>query len=158
MIERLNIIEQRYNELNELLSSEEVLSNYTEMRKLNKEKAGIEETVQKYHEYQRTIDDIAGLKEMINDPEMKEMAELELPEAEERKVQIEHELEILLIPKDENDGKNIIMEIRGAAGGDEANIFAGDLYRMYTHYAESQGWKTEVINESPGEAGGFAQI
>ncbi len=158
MIERLNIIEQRYNELNELLSSEEVLSNYTEMMKLNKEKAGIEETVNKYNEYKRVIDDIDGLKEMINDPEMKEMAELELPEAEERKVQIEHELEILLIPKDENDGKNIIMEIRGAAGGDEANIFAGDLYRMYTHYAESQGWKTEVINESPGEAGGFAQI
>jgi peptide chain release factor 1 len=158
MIERLNIIEQRYNELNELLSSEEVLSNYTEMMKLNKEKASIEETVNKYNEYKRVIDDIAGLKEMINDPEMKEMAELELPEAEDKKVQIEHELEILLIPKDENDGKNIIMEIRGAAGGDEANIFAGDLYRMYTHYAESQGWKTEVINESPGEAGGFAQI
>ncbi len=89
---------------------------------------------------------------------MHDLAEMELDEATESLKTITHELEILLIPKDENDGKNIIMEIRGAAGGDEANIFAGDLFRMYSRYAEKQGWKIEVTNEVEGTAGGYSQI
>lgn len=158
MKERLAIIETRYNELVEELNSPEVLSDYTKMSKLNKEKSDLEETVNKYHELTSTEEEIEGLKEMVNDPEMGEMAALELEEAKNKVEQILKELEILLIPKDENDGKNIIMEIRGAAGGDEANIFAGDLYRMYSRYAEKQGWKVEIENAIEGTAGGYSQI
>jgi len=158
MIERLNIIEQRYNELTEQLNNPDILSNYTEMTKLSKEKASLEETVTKYKQYKDTINEIDGLKEMLSDPEMGEMAALELDEAKAKLEQLNKDLEILLIPKDENDGKNIIMEIRGAAGGDEANIFAGDLFRMYSRYAESQGWKVEVENAEEGTAGGYSQI
>ena len=158
MIERLNIIEQRYNELTEQLNNPEILSNYNEMTKLSKEKASLEETVTKYKQYKDTTREIEGLKEMVNDPEMGEMASLELDEAKAKLEELKHDLEILLIPKDENDGKNIIMEIRGAAGGDEANIFAGDLFRMYSRYAEAQGWKVEVENAEEGTAGGYSQI
>ncbi len=158
MIERLNIIENRYNELTEQLNNPEILSNYNEMTKLSKEKASLEETVNKYKQYKDTLNEIEGLKEMLSDPEMGEMAALELEEDKAKIETLNHELEILLIPKDENDGKNIIMEIRGAAGGDEANIFAGDLFRMYSRYAESQGWKVEVENAEEGTAGGYSQI
>ena len=158
MEERLDIIEQRYNEIEKELSSEEVLSDFTKMTKLNKEKAGIEETVTKYREYKKLIEDVDGLKEMLDDPEMKEIAEAELKENEARQETLKGELELLLVPKDENDGKDIIVEIRGAAGGDEANIFAGDLFRMYQHYADKQGWKTEILDAAEGEAGGYSQI
>jgi len=158
MEERLDIIEQRYNEIEKELSSDEVLSDFTKMTKLNKEKAGIEETVTKYREYKKLIEDVPGLKEMLSDPEMKEIAEAELSENENRQETLKSELELLLVPKDENDGKDIIVEIRGAAGGDEANIFAGDLFRMYQHYADKQGWKTEILDANEGEAGGYSQI
>lgn len=158
MIERLNIIEERYKELESELVSPEVLSDYNRMKSLSKEKSSLEETVNKYHEYKHVLEEISSLKELVHDPEMGEMAALELEENNQKLEDLTKELEILLIPKDENDGKDIIMEIRGAAGGDEANIFAGDLYRMYTRYAEKQGWKTEVINEVEGTAGGFSQI
>ena len=158
MEERLDIIEQRYNEIEKELSSEEVLSDFTKMTKLNKEKAGIEETVTKYREYKKLIEDVDGLKEMLDDPEMKEIAEAELKENDARQEILKGELELLLVPKDENDGKDIIVEIRGAAGGDEANIFAGDLFRMYQHYADKQGWKTEILDAAEGEAGGYSQI
>ena len=114
--------------------------------------------LKKYDEYKETQKRIEDAKALINDPEMHDLAEMELDEATESLKTITHELEILLIPKDENDGKNIIMEIRGAAGGDEANIFAGDLFRMYSRYAEKQGWKIEVTNEVEGTAGGYSQI
>ncbi len=158
MIERLNIIEARYHELEIELTNPEVLSDYNKMKTLSKEKSSLEETVQKYQEYKHVLEEIENLKELIHDPEMGEMAQMELEENQTKKGTIESALEILLIPKDENDGKDIIMEIRGAAGGDEANIFAGDLYRMYTRYAEKQGWKTEVLNADEGTAGGFSQI
>ena len=158
MEERLDIIEQRYNELEKELSSEEVLSDYNKMSKLNKEKSDIEETVIKYREYKKLIEDVDGLKEMLNDPEMKDIAEAELEENNKRQEELKHQLELLLVPKDENDGKDIIVEIRGAAGGDEANIFAGDLFRMYQHYADKNGWKTEILDANEGEAGGYSQI
>ena len=158
MEERLNVIEERYNELEKELSSEEVLSDYNKMSKLNKEKSGIEETVTKYREYKKLIEDVDGLKEMLNDPEMKEIAEAELEENNKRQAELKEQLELLLVPKDENDGKDIIVEIRGAAGGDEANIFAGDLFRMYQHYADKNGWKTEILDANEGEAGGYSQI
>ena len=140
------------------LNSPEVLNDYTKMTKLSKEKSDLETTVEKYQEYKTITNEIEELKDLINDPEMGEMASLELAEKQERLPILTHEIEVLLIPKDENDGKDIIMEIRGAAGGDEANIFAGDLYRMYTKYAERQGFKTEVLNSEDSEAGGFSQI
>ena len=158
MIDRLNIIVSRYNEIQEELLKPEILGDYSKMKTLSKEKSDLEEIVKKYDEYKETQKRIDDAKALINDPEMHELAEMELDEATESLKTITHELEILLIPKDENDGKNIIMEIRGAAGGDEANIFAGDLFRMYSRYAEKQGWKIEVTNEVEGTAGGYSQI
>lgn len=158
MIDRLNIIVSRYNEIQEELLKPEILGDYSKMKTLSKEKSNLEEIVKKYDEYKETQKRIDDAKVLINDPEMHDLAEMELDEATENLKTITHELEILLIPKDENDGKNIIMEIRGAAGGDEANIFAGDLYRMYSRYAEKQGWKIEVTNEVEGTAGGYSQI
>lgn len=158
MIDRLNIIVSRYNEIQEELLKPEVLADYAKMKTLSKEKSDLEEIVKKYDEYKETQKRIEDAKALINDPEMHDLAEMELDEATESLKTIAHELEILLIPKDENDGKNIIMEIRGAAGGDEANIFAGDLFRMYSRYAEKQGWKIEVTNEVEGTAGGYSQI
>lgn len=158
MIDRLNIIVSRYNEIQEELLKPEILGDYSKMKTLSKEKSDLEEIVKKYDEYKETQKRIEDAKALINDQEMHDLAEMELDEATESLKTITHELEILLIPKDENDGKNIIMEIRGAAGGDEANIFAGDLFRMYSRYAEKQGWKIEVTNEVEGTAGGYSQI
>ena len=158
MIDRLNIIVSRYNEIQEELLKPEILGDYSKMKTLSKEKSDLEEIVKNYDEYKETQKRIDDAKALINDPEMHDLAEMELDEATESLKTITHELEILLIPKDENDGKNIIMEIRGAAGGDEANIFAGDLFRMYSRYAEKQGWKIEVTNEVEGTAGGYSQI
>lgn len=158
MEERLETILQKYNEITEELMNPEVMSNFNEVKRLSKEQSDLKETVEKYQEYKKTLQNIAEAKSLMNDQEMREMAELELIENTEKLEKINHELEILLIPKDENDGKNVIMEIRGAAGGDEANIFAGDLLRMYTYYAEKNGWKIETNHEVPGTSGGFAQV
>lgn len=158
MLERLEMIKERYDEIEHMLVDPEIISDYNKMLELSKEKSSLEEIVEKYAEYTNLTNEISELKQLVNDAEMGEMASAELETANEKLESLKKELEILLIPKDENDGKNIIMEIRGAAGGDEANIFAGDLYRMYTRYAEKQGWKTEVINEVEGTAGGYSQI
>ena len=158
MIERLEAISEKYQELTNKLSSPEVLSDYNELKKLSKEQKDLEEQYNKYQEYKKVINDIGEAKELIDDPEMGEMASQELEELEEKKEILTKELELLLIPKDENDDKNIIIEIRGAAGGDEANIFAGDLFRMYQHYADKNGWKIEIINEEAGSAGGYSQV
>ena len=158
MFERLEAIKVRYEQLTEELSKPEVLGDYNQLKKLSKEQKDLEETYVKYKEYQKVINNIEEAQMLINDPEMGEMAKLELEEASSKKETLLSELEILLIPKDENDDKDIIMEIRGAAGGDEANIFAGDLFRMYSRYADKVGWKIEVINSEAGTAGGFSQI
>ena len=158
MIERLEAIKDKYEELTKELTNPEVLNDYNKLKKLSKEQKNLEETYNKYIEYKNVISNIEEAKELVDDPEMGEMAKLEIEEGSIKKEQLESELEILLIPKDEDDDKDIIMEIRGAAGGDEANIFAGDLFRMYSRYADKQGWKIEVINEEPGTAGGFSQI
>ena len=158
MIERLNAIEERYNVLKESLSSPDIYNDMEKMRTLSKEASDLEETVNTYHRYKEVEKNIADDKEMLKDPDMAELAREELDSLEAEKKELEDKLEILLIPKDPNDGKNVIVEIRGAAGGDEANIFAGDLYRMYTRYAEKQGFKTEIIDLEEGTAGGFSQI
>ena len=158
MFERLEAIKERYEVLTEELSKPEVLGDYNQLKKLSKEQKDLEETYIKYKEYTKVINNIEEAKMLIDDPEMGEMAKLELEEATSKKEELLSELEILLIPKDENDDKDIIMEIRGAAGGDEANIFAGDLFRMYSRYADKCGWKIDVINSEAGTAGGFSQI
>jgi peptide chain release factor 1 len=158
MENRLESILKRYNELTEILSSQEVLNDFEKLKNYSKEQKDLEETVEVYKKYKTAKENIVEAKMLVNDPELKEMAELEIEENTKALEDYEKKLEILLIPKDENDGKNVIMEIRGAAGGDEANIFAGDLYRMYTYYAEKNGWKIEMINETPGTSGGFAQV
>lgn len=158
MINRLEAILKRYNEIKEELSSPEIVSDIRKMTELSKEQTRLEETVNIYEEYKQVLEDIEAAKEMLKDKDMAEFAKEELSNLEERKVQIEKELEILLLPHDPNDEKNVIVEIRGAAGGDEANIFAGDLFDMYQKYANGLGWKIEVLNAEEGTAGGYSQI
>ncbi|MBR1413677.1 MAG: peptide chain release factor 1 [Bacilli bacterium] len=158
MFNRLETIVARFNELEIELAKPEILNNYNELKKLSKERSDLEEIVNKYNEYKTNEEDLKETKSMLNDPELREMAEEEYDNLVANKDRLLKELEILLVPKDENDGKNVIMEIRGAAGGDEANIFAGDLFRMYSYYAEKNGWKIEMINELPGTSGGYSQV
>ncbi|MBQ3475696.1 MAG: peptide chain release factor 1 [Bacilli bacterium] len=158
MIERLETTLNRYNELSEELSKPEVLSNVELMTALSKEQAQISDIVDKYKEYKKVLSDLEEAKELLNDKEMAELAKEDINNLTVEKEQLEKELEILLLPKDPNDDKNIIVEIRGAAGGDEANIFAGDLFEMYSRYAESKNWRIEITNSEPGAAGGYSQI
>ncbi len=158
MIERLDLLEKRYDEINNLLMQNDIISDVKKSRELSIELKSIEETVTVYRKYKKVLSDIEESREMIHDPEIADFAKEELVRLNEEKTNLEEELKILLLPKDENDGKNVIMEIRGAAGGDEANIFAGDLFRMYQKYAESEGWKTTILDASEGTAGGFSQI
>ena len=158
MIERLDLIEKRYNEINEELMKPEILSDVKKSRELSIELSSIEETVNKYREYKKVLSDISESKEMVHDPEIADFAKEELVRLGLEEEKLLDELKVLLLPKDPNDGKNVIMEIRGAAGGDEANIFAGDLFRMYQKYCENNGWKLEIIDYTEGVAGGFAQI
>ena len=158
MIERLDKILDRYNFLETELTKQEVLSDVNKTKEYSKELANLEELIACYKQYKKVLNDIEEAKEMMNDPDLGEMAKEEFNNLTSEKEKLEGELEILLIPKDPNDNKNVVMEIRGAAGGDEANIFAGDLFRMYTRYAEKQGFKHDVYNSIEGTAGGYSQI
>ncbi len=158
MFERLNNIVNKYEELKVELTKPENLNDYNKLKKLSKEQSDLEEIVLKYNEYKNNEKALEEAKELLNDPEFKEIAEVEVERLNGVLADIHKELEMMLVPKDENDGKNVIMEIRGAAGGDEANIFAGDLFRMYSYYAEANGWKVEVLNSIEGASGGFSQI
>ena len=158
MKERLEIIQERYDNLNLELLKPEVYNDYKKMQAISKEKNSIEPIVQTYKKYNTILDDIEAAKEMAKDPDMKEFALAEIDNLHNEKENFESKLKIILLPKDPNDEKNVVMEIRGAAGGDEANIFAGDLFRMYSKYAEKQGWKLEVTHEVSGESGGYSQI
>ena len=158
MLEHLEAIEEKYNNLSEELTKPEVLGDIKKTTEISKEMRDMEDVVNCYRKYKKVLQEINDAKEMIKDPEMEEMAKEELSNLEDEKERLDGQLQILLIPKDPNDSKNVIVEIRGAAGGDEANIFAGDLFRMYTRYAEKQGFKYEVYNSVDGEAGGFSQI
>ena len=158
MIDRLEATLKRYNEIGEELASPEIISDIKKMTLLSKERTGLEKTVEVYKEYKKVLDDIEEAKELLKDKDMADFAKEELANAEEKKSKLEGELEILLIPHDPNDDKNVIVEIRGAAGGDEANIFAGDLFDMYSKYAAHEGWKIEILNAVEGTAGGYAQI
>lgn len=161
MFDRLQSVEDRYEKLNELLSDPEIINDSKKLREYSKEQANIQETVQAYRQYKEVREQLKDAKAMLEeklDAEMREMVKEEVNDLEPQIEELEARLKILLIPKDPNDDKNVIFEIRGAAGGDEAALFAGDLYRMYSRYAEAQGWKTELIDASPTGLGGFKEI
>jgi len=161
MFKRLEEIEKKYDELTELLSQADVIANQIEFQKYAKNQASISDTVAVYREYKEILsqlDETKGLLDEELDAEMKAMVELEQEELTEKKKQVEERLKLLLLPKDPNDEKNVIMEIRAGAGGGEAALFAGDLYRMYTKYAENQNWKTELLSASYTDIGGFKEI
>jgi len=162
MLDRLQLLEDRYEQLNELLSDPEVISDIDKLREYSKEQSDLSEVVTKYRQYKNASEELADAKEMLQDDdldgEMAEMAKMEIAELAETIENLEEEMKILLLPKDPNDDKNVIMEIRAAAGGDEAALFAGDLYRMYARFAESNNWKTEVIEAQTTGIGGYKEI
>ncbi len=160
MYERLVTTEKRLNEIDELLMNEEVTRDNRRFKELNIERSELEPIVEKFHEFLYADKNREDALVMSNDkdPEISEMGKEELKSNAELCEKITEELKILLLPKDPNDGKDIIFEVKGAVGGDEANIFAGDLFRMYSHYCDSQGWKLKVIDDSVSEAGGFSYI
>lgn len=158
MFEKLEAVEKRYDELTKMIADPEVISNNSEWQKLMKEHASIEEIVQKFREYKKVKQSMEEAEELMQDPDMKELAEEEYYSSKEQMQKLEEELKFLLIPKDPDDDKNIMCEIRAGAGGDEAALFAGTLFRMYSMYAEKRHWKLEVLNENETGLGGYKEI
>ena len=158
MFENLEEIEIKYEDLTKKISDPEVISNQEEWRKMMKEHSDIEPIVLKYREYKAVKKNFEDSKEMLNDPDMKDLAEMEMLDAKDKLPVLESELKILLIPKDPDDDKNVICEIRGGAGGDEAALFSATLFRMYSMYCDRKGWKLDVLNENSTELGGYKEI
>ena len=158
MFEKLEAVEKRYDELTTQISDPAIIANNNEWRKLIKEHSSMEDVVVKYKEYKQIENNMNEAKEMMEDPEMKELAEEEYYNSKEKLSKIEEELKLLLIPKDPNDDKSVICEIRGGAGGEEASLFAATLFRMYGMYAERKHWKIEILNENQTELGGYKEI
>ncbi len=161
MLERLRIVKQRFDEVSDLIIQPDIISDQKRYVKLNKEYKDLKQLVDKGDEYKTLSDNISEAKEIISnesDAEMIEMAQLELDEASGKLVTLEEEIKYLLIPKDPEDAKNVMVEIRAGTGGDEASIFAGDLYRMYTKFCSDKGWKTELVDVSDGTSGGFKEV
>jgi len=161
VLDRLKSIEDRYEKLNELLSDPEVVNDPKKLREYSKEQSDLQETVEVYRRYRSASEQLSDAKAMLEeklDSDMREMVKEEISELQEEIESLTDQLKVLLIPKDPNDDKNVIMEIRGAAGGEEAALFAGNLYRMYSRYAELQGWKTEVMEANMTGTGGYKEI
>ncbi|NOU90289.1 peptide chain release factor 1 [Paenibacillus sp. LMG 31460] len=161
MLDRLQSIVDRYDKLSELLCDPDVTSDTKKLREYSKEQSDLQEAYDAYNEYKSVSEQLADAKVMQNeklDDEMREMVKMEIDELSEQSAKLEEQLRMLMMPKDPNDDKNVIVEIRGAAGGDEAALFAGDLYRMYTRYADAQGWRTEILDASVNDLGGFKEI
>ncbi len=156
--EKLTPFINRYNELSELLSSPDITSDIKKMTELSKEQSALAPLVQKAKEYQDVLSQIEEAKELLSDAEMAEMAKEELKELEPRVPELEEEIKLLMLPKDPNDERNIILELRAGTGGDEAALFVGDLFAAYTRYADLKGWKVEIMNSSPSEAGGYKEL
>ncbi|MGH8727435.1 MAG: peptide chain release factor 1 [Burkholderiales bacterium] len=155
---KLNQLSTRLHELNALLSSEGVTDNLDQYRKLTREHAEIAPVVELYNAHQKTAADVESAQEMLSDPEMRELAETEMRDGRAELARIEAELQKKLLPQDPNDERNIFLEIRAGTGGDESALFAGDLIRMYSRFAERQGWKVEIVSQSPGDMGGYKEI
>ncbi len=161
MFDKLEAIVERFNEINEQLTDPAVVNDQNKYRKLMKEQSDLEPIVQAYNEYKKckeTIDESLMILDEESDDDIKDLAKEEMNEAKERQAELEDELKILLLPKDENDDKNVVVEIRGGAGGDEAALFAAELYRMYCMYADNMGWKTELISLNENGVGGFKEV
>ena len=161
LIDKLESVEQTFNEVTRRMADPDVASDPDEFQKIAKMRASLEETVQTYHQWQEATEQLKGAqeiyKESTSDPEMHEMAKMEVDELEEEIKKLETRLKVLLLPRDPNDEKNIMLEIRAGTGGDEAGIWAGDLMRLYSRYADSQGWKTSLISESSADMGGVKE-
>jgi len=158
MFNKLEAVEKRYEELNKLISDPEVIARQNEWKNLMKEHSDMIDIVEKYREYKKVKGAFDEAQEMLADRDLKDLAEMQMLDCKEKIAAIEEELKILLIPKDKDDEKNIICEIRGGAGGEEAALFAGTLFRMYSMYSERKGWKLEVLNENATELGGYKEI
>lgn len=161
MFDRLQSVEERYDKLNEMLSDPDIVNDTNKLRLYSKEQSDLQQTVDTYREYKAATEQLAEAKGMLDDKldaEMREMVKEEVNDLDKQVKVLEDRLHVLLIPKDPNDDKNVIMEIRGAAGGDEAALFAGSLFRMYSRYAETNGWKIEIMDSSPTGLGGFKEI
>ena len=162
MLEKLDFLSSKYQELNEKIADPDIIADQAQWQKLMKEHAHIEPIINRYNEYKKTLEGIEESKEMLSDKsidkDFEEMCKAELDELTDRKAALEDELKVLLLPKDPNDDKNVIVEIRAGAGGSEAALFAGDLFRMFTRYAERQGWKSEIMNSNIPDIGGIKEI
>jgi len=158
MLDKLTAIQERYIYLEEQLSDPSIFSDQERFADVNKEYKKLEPIVNVIKEYQLVTDNINSSKEMLGDPEMKEMAQMELEELVPKKGELEEELKVLLIPKDPEDERDVVFEIRAGAGGDEASLFAGDLYRMYSRYFDTMGWKTDPITINEGTVGGYTKL
>ncbi|MBM7571268.1 peptide chain release factor 1 [Aquibacillus albus] len=161
VLDRLQSLEARYDKLNELLSDPEVINDTKKLREYSKEQSDLEGVVQSYRQYKDVTEQLDDAKEMLEDnldDDMYDMVKSEISELTNQKQELEERLKVLLLPKDPNDDKDVIMEIRGAAGGDEAALFAGDLFRMYSRFAESQGWKIDVMDSNSTGVGGYKEI
>src|SRR5262249_14420448 len=160
LTEKLDQLDSRYEEMTQQLSSADVVADSSRFQKLAKQHAELSEIVAKHREFKQIEKDLAGAHEMVleaDDAEMKQMAHEEEKQLTERRALVEHELKLLLLPRDPNDEKNVIVEIRAGTGGDEAALFAGELFRMYSRYAETQNWKVEVLESSPSSLGGLKE-
>lgn len=161
MLEKFDAIEARFREVELLLSSPELMQDMNRFRQLNKEYSDLREVVETSREYRAVLDHYKQARDILaneKDPDMKELARAEADELEEKKAVLEERLKILLIPKDPEDNKNAIVEIRAGTGGDEAALFAGDLLRMYLKYCENKGWQVDVLDENEGTAGGYKEV
>ena len=160
MLDRLEAIKARFDDLGVALTNPEIIADNKKFSQTSKEYRGLEKIVLVYNEYRKILDDVSFYREALNgsDEELREMAKMELPEAEEKKEKIESVIRQMLIPKDPQDEKNAILEIRAGTGGDEASLFAGDLVRMYLKYCEKKGWKTAILSETEGTVGGYKEI
>ncbi|TWJ33347.1 peptide chain release factor 1 [Geobacter argillaceus] len=158
MLEKIEEIERRFQELEALLSDPAVIGNQTEFRKFSREHADIAPLVDAYRQHRKVLEEIEGNRELLSDPDMKEMAEEELKSLEARREELEKEIRLLLLPKDPNDSRNVILEIRAGTGGDESALFSGDLFRMYSRFAEKNRWKVEMLSCSESERGGYKEV
>ncbi|MGI8598714.1 MAG: peptide chain release factor 1 [Chitinophagaceae bacterium] len=160
MLEKLEAINARFNDLGVALSNPEIIGDNKKFGQFSKEYRSLEKIVDSYKNYQKILEDVDFYKEALNgsDEEMREMAKQELPEVEEKKIKMEEQIRQMLIPKDPQDEKDAIIEIRAGTGGDEASLFAGDLTRMYLKYCEKKGWKTSILSENEGAVGGYKEI
>ncbi|MDD2273185.1 MAG: peptide chain release factor 1 [Desulfuromonadaceae bacterium] len=158
MMDKIEELERRYQELEAMLSDPAVISNQPEFRKLSREHSDLSGLVAAYRRYRRVLAEISDNRELLADPDMKEMAEDELKSLEAEKDQLDADIQLLLLPKDPNDDKSVILEIRAGTGGDESALFAGDLFRMYSRYADTNRWKVDIISSSESERGGFKEV